>query len=49
MSTFASYFGIGVEHFLLGFDHILFIIALILPGGRLVSLAAIGHRLHFGA
>jgi HupE / UreJ protein len=40
MSTFASYFGIGVEHILLGFDHILFIIALILPGGRLVSLAA---------
>jgi hypothetical protein len=38
--TFASYFGIGVEHILLGFDHVLFIIALILPGGRLLSLAA---------
>jgi HupE / UreJ protein len=40
MSTFASYFAIGVEHILLGFDHILFIIALILPGGRLLSIAA---------
>jgi len=38
--TFAAYFGIGVEHILLGFDHMLFIIALILPGGRLLSLAA---------
>jgi hypothetical protein len=40
MATFASYFGIGVGHILLGFDHILFIIALILPGGRLLSIAA---------
>jgi HupE / UreJ protein len=40
MSTFASYFGIGVDHVLLGFDHILFIIALILPGGSLISIAA---------
>jgi HupE/UreJ protein len=39
-STLASYFGIGVEHILLGFDHVLFIIALILPGGTLWSLAA---------
>jgi len=39
-STLASYFGIGVEHILLGFDHVLFIIALILPGGSLWSLAA---------
>ena len=38
--TFVSYFGIGVEHILLGFDHVLFIIALILPGGRLLSIAA---------
>jgi hypothetical protein len=38
--TFASYFGIGVEHILLGFDHVLFIVALILPGGSLISLAA---------
>jgi hydrogenase/urease accessory protein HupE len=35
-----SYFGIGVEHILTGFDHVLFIIALILPGGSLWSLAA---------
>jgi hypothetical protein len=39
-STLVSYFGIGVEHILLGFDHVLFIIALILPGGSLWSLAA---------
>jgi hypothetical protein len=39
-SIFASYFGFGVEHILLGFDHVLFIVALILPGGRLISLAA---------
>jgi HupE / UreJ protein len=39
-STFVSYFGIGVEHILLGFDHVLFLIALILPGGSLWSLAA---------
>jgi hypothetical protein len=39
-STFVSYFGIGVEHILTGFDHVLFIIALILPGGSLWSLAA---------
>jgi hypothetical protein len=39
-NTFVSYLGIGVEHILLGFDHVLFIIALILPGGRLLSLAA---------
>jgi hypothetical protein len=39
-SILASYFGIGVEHILLGFDHVLFIIALILPGGSLLSLVA---------
>jgi HupE / UreJ protein len=38
--TLVSYFGIGVEHILLGFDHVLFITALILPGGRLLSIAA---------
>jgi HupE / UreJ protein len=37
-STLASYFGIGAEHILLGFDHVLFIVALILPGGSLLSL-----------
>ncbi|HJZ33809.1 MAG TPA: HupE/UreJ family protein [Hyphomicrobiaceae bacterium] len=40
-NTFASYFFIGVEHILTGFDHVLFIIALILPGGRWLSLAAL--------
>lgn len=38
--TLASYFALGVEHILLGLDHVLFVIALILPGGRLLSLAA---------
>jgi HupE / UreJ protein len=37
---FVSYFGLGVEHILLGFDHVLFIIALVLPGGSLLSLVA---------
>jgi HupE / UreJ protein len=39
--TFVSYFGLGVEHILLGFDHVLFVVALILRGGRLLSLVAI--------
>src|SRR4051812_6585321 len=39
--TFASYFGLGVEHILLGFDHVLFVVALLLRGGRLLSLVAI--------
>jgi hypothetical protein len=39
--TFVSYLGLGVEHILLGFDHLLFVAALILPGGRLLSLVAI--------
>jgi hypothetical protein len=39
--TFVSYLGLGVEHILLGFDHLLFVVALILPGGRLLSLLAI--------
>jgi hypothetical protein len=40
-STFVSYLGLGVEHILLGFDHVLFVLALILPGGRLLSLIGI--------
>jgi hypothetical protein len=39
--TFVSYLGLGVEHILLGFDHVLFVVALILRGGRLLSLVAI--------
>jgi hypothetical protein len=39
--TFVSYLGLGVEHILLGFDHVLFVVALILGGGRLLSLVAI--------
>jgi len=38
--TLVAYFAIGLEHILLGFDHVLFIVALILPGGTLLSLAA---------
>ena len=40
-STFVSYLRLGVEHILLGFDHVLFVVALILRGGRLLSLIAI--------
>jgi hypothetical protein len=39
--TFVSYLRLGVEHILLGFDHVLFVVALILRGGRLLSLVAI--------
>ena len=38
---FAAYLVIGVEHILLGFDHVLFVIALILQGGSMLSLLAI--------
>ena len=40
-ATFFSYFGQGVEHILLGFDHVLFVLVLILPGGTLRSLLAV--------
>jgi hypothetical protein len=36
-----AFFRLGVEHILTGFDHLLFLFALILRGGRLVSLLAI--------
>lgn len=39
--SFAAYLGLGVEHILLGFDHVLFVVALILQGGRLLSMLAI--------
>ena len=38
---FVAYLGLGVEHILLGFDHVLFVIALVLRGGRLLSLLTI--------
>lgn len=41
MSIFLSYLHQGVEHILLGYDHLLFVIALILPGGSILSLLAI--------
>jgi hydrogenase/urease accessory protein HupE len=40
-NAFAFSFGIGVEHILLGFDHVLLIVVLILPGGSLLSLIAL--------
>jgi hypothetical protein len=40
-STFLAYLHQGIEHILLGYDHLLFVIALILPGGSIVSLLAI--------
>ena len=36
-----SFFLLGVEHILLGWDHLLFLVALALRGGRLLSLLAI--------
>ena len=38
---FVAYLGLGVEHILLGFDHVLFVVALILQGGSLLSALAI--------
>jgi hypothetical protein len=40
-STFLAYLHQGIEHILLGYDHLLFVVALILPGGSIVSLLAI--------
>ena len=40
-STFLAYFYQGIEHILLGYDHLMFVIALMLPGGSIVSLLAI--------
>jgi len=37
----ASFFSLGIEHILTGFDHILFLLALILRGGNLWSLLKI--------
>lgn len=36
-----AYLGIGVEHILFGFDHLVFLFGLILVGGRLRSLLAV--------
>jgi hydrogenase/urease accessory protein HupE len=36
-----SFFALGVEHILIGFDHLLFLLALVLRGGRLWSLLKI--------
>jgi hydrogenase/urease accessory protein HupE len=37
----ASFFRLGVEHILTGYDHLLFLLAVLLRGGRLVSLLKI--------
>jgi hydrogenase/urease accessory protein HupE len=36
-----GFFRLGVEHILTGYDHLLFLAALLLPGGRLVALLKI--------
>jgi hypothetical protein len=41
MGTFLAYLHEGVEHILLGYDHLLFVVALILPGGSILSLLGI--------
>jgi hypothetical protein len=41
MRTFVAYLHEGIEHILLGYDHLLFVVALILPGGTIVSLLAV--------
>ncbi len=37
----AGFFRLGIEHILTGYDHLLFLVALLLRGGRLVSLLKI--------
>jgi hypothetical protein len=41
LDTVASFLWLGVEHILLGFDHVLFVLALIMGGGRVMSLLVI--------
>ncbi len=47
----SAYFGLGVEHILIGTDHLVFLLGLVLVGGRLRSLFAVitaftlGHSL----
>jgi hydrogenase/urease accessory protein HupE len=36
-----SFFGLGIEHILTGYDHLVFLLALILVGGRLRSLLVV--------
>jgi hydrogenase/urease accessory protein HupE len=40
-SSIVAFFRLGIEHIITGFDHLLFLLALILRGGRLLSLLAI--------
>ncbi len=39
--SFTSFFPLGIEHILTGYDHLLFLLALVLRGGRLKSLFGI--------
>src|SRR5262249_51916160 len=41
LGVVGAYLELGVEHILLGFDHVLFVLALILSAGRVGSLLAI--------
>ncbi|NEP15827.1 MAG: HupE/UreJ family protein [Leptolyngbya sp. SIO4C1] len=51
---FVSFLQLGVEHIFTGYDHALFLVLLLLPGGRLVSLVkrvtafALAHSLTLG-
>jgi len=40
-SGLLAFIGFGIEHILLGFDHVLFVVALVLRGGRFTALLAI--------
>jgi hypothetical protein len=40
-SGFAEFFSLGVEHIWGGYDHLLFLLALLLPGGSLAGLAGV--------
>ena len=39
--TFGSFFDLGLRHIWTGYDHLLFLLALLLPGGSLLRLAGI--------
>jgi hypothetical protein len=41
LDTVAGFLWLGIEHILLGFDHVLFVLALTMGGGRVVSLLVI--------
>jgi hypothetical protein len=40
-TRFREFFGLGVEHIATGYDHLLFLLALLLPGGTFLHIAGI--------